>query len=197
MLTHGTGATTLAAAAGTAMALAVVAALSALFTGLADISGYGDESSRYLSVDLGISLPALLLASSVIGALGVLDDATVSQASTVNALRRVNPSLTARQLFSTAMDVGRSHVAATINTLVLTYVGAALPLLLLIYAGGAGVGGTLNAEPVAQEVVITVAGSVGLMAAIPLTTAIACLLAVRLPQRMLEQEQAEGCAHAH
>jgi uncharacterized membrane protein len=112
----------------------------------------------------------------VIGALGVLDDVTISQASTVLALRHVNPSLGFRELFMRALQVGRDHVTATVNTLVLVYVGAALPILLLFSATDLGVGEAVNFEIVAKEIVATLVGSIGLIAAVPITTALAATL---------------------
>jgi uncharacterized membrane protein len=130
----------------------------------------------------------------VIGALGVLDDLTVTQASTVLALRRANPSLGFRRLFEGAISVGHDHIAATVNTLVLAYAGAALPVLLIFSLGGTSFGDALNSESVATEVVATLVGSIGLIAAVPLTTALAALLAVRLAPESLPDEHA---GHAH
>jgi uncharacterized membrane protein len=115
----------------------------------------------------------------VIGALGVLDDLTVSQASTVLALRQANPALRARELYRAAVAVGQDHVAATVNTLVLAYAGASLPVLLIFSLGDTSFGDAVNAEAVASEVVATLVGSIGLVAAVPVTTGLAALLAVR------------------
>jgi uncharacterized membrane protein len=114
----------------------------------------------------------------VIAALGVLDDVTVSQSSTVLALRGAAPELGFRELFGRALTVGRDHVSATVNTLVLAYVGASLPVLLIFSASDIGVSEALNLEIVAKEVVATLVGSIGLIAAVPLTTALAALLAL-------------------
>ncbi len=131
----------------------------------------------------------------VIGALGVLDDVTVSQASTVMALRAANPSLRFRPLSTLAMRVGRDHVSATVNTLVLAYVGASLPLVLLFSSGQLGFFDVLNFELVEKEVVATLVGSIGLIAAVPITTALAAALAVSLPAGRLAT--AGGHGHAH
>jgi uncharacterized membrane protein len=114
----------------------------------------------------------------VIAALGVLDDVTVSQASTVMALRSANPALAFRELFARAMRVGRDHVSATVNTLVLAYVGASLPVLLIFSSAELGLGDALELEVVASEVVATLVGSIGLIAAVPVTTALAAALAL-------------------
>jgi uncharacterized membrane protein len=130
----------------------------------------------------------------VIGALGVLDDVTISQASTVLALRRANPALRLRGLFSLALEVGRDHVSATVNTLVLAYVGASLPILLIFSAADLGVVNAVNLEVVAKEIVATLVGSIGLISAVPVTTALAALLAVREDPDSLEDH---GHSHAH
>jgi uncharacterized membrane protein len=128
----------------------------------------------------------------IIGALGVLDDLTVSQASTVMALRRAAPHRSAVALYREALTVGRDHVAATVNTLVLAYVGAALPVLLIFSVGGTTFGQAVNIEQVAQEILATLVGSIGLVVAVPVTTALAALLAVRIPQETLRRH-----AHGH
>jgi uncharacterized membrane protein len=131
----------------------------------------------------------------VIGALGVLDDVTISQASTVMALRRANPGLAFRRLGELALDVGRDHVSATVNTLVLAYVGASLPILLLFSAADLGVGNALNLEVVAKEVVATLVGSIGLIAAVPITTALTALLALSVAPEEIEDDDGHGHAH--
>jgi uncharacterized membrane protein len=134
-------------------------------------------------------------AGMVIGALGVLDDVTVSQASAVMALRRANPAQTARQLYHGALAVGRDHVAATVNTLVLAYAGASLPVLLLFSVGDTPFSEAVNNEAVAANIVATLVGSIGLIAAVPLTTGLAALLAVHLSPDELETEGHAGHAH--
>ena len=126
------------------------------------------EEAAFLQLgQADLSLDGLLLAGIVIGALGVLDDVTISQASTVLALRHANPSLGFRELFGRALQVGRDHVSATGSTLVLAYMGAALPILLLFSATELGVSDAVNFEIVAKEIVATLVGSIGLIAAVP------------------------------
>lgn len=138
-----------------------------------------------------LSLEGLVLAGMLVAALGVLDDVTVSQASTVIALRRANPALHARRLFGEALTVGRDHLGATVNTLVLAYVGAALPILLIFANQATSFSTALNNESVAEQVVAMSVGSIGLVAAVLLTTGLAVVLARRLP------ESALGDAHDH
>jgi uncharacterized membrane protein len=194
-LAHGLGAKSLAALLGTAASLLLTAGLAVLFTDLTHLTGLASEEAVFLQFGQGgVSLEGLLLAGMVIGALGVLDDVTISQASTVLALRRTDPSLGFRALFGRALEVGRDHVSATVNTLVLAYVGAALPILLIFSAADLGVADATNLEVVAKEVVATLVGSIGLIAAVPVTTALAALLALSTRP---EQLTAGGGAHTH
>jgi uncharacterized membrane protein len=191
-LAHGGGPKTLAAVLGTAATLLLTALLALIFTNAAHLTGFSSEEATFLRLaGANLSLEGLLLAGMVIAALGVLDDVTVSQASTVLALRSANPALRFRELFSLAQRVGRDHVSATVNTLVLAYVGAALPVLLIFSASDLGVGEALSTEIVAKEVVATLVGSIGLIAAVPLTTALAALLALD------EAPEALGEVHTH
>ena len=111
----------------------------------------------------------------VIGALGVLDDVTISQSSTVLALRGPIPRSAFASCSGARMRVGRDHVSATVNTLVLAYVGASLPVLLIFSSGELGFFDAANVELVAKEIVATLVGSIGLIAAVPITTALALL----------------------
>jgi uncharacterized membrane protein len=176
-LSHGWSATTRAAAAGTAVALLATIGLAHLAVDLTALTGLSSEDVQLVRFATGrpIDVRGLLLAGIIVGTLGVLDDVTVSQASTVAALRRLDPTAPARRVAAEALRVGRDHIAATVNTLFLAYAGAALPLLILFSVGGAPVGETLTSELVAQEVVRTLVGSIGLVLAVPLTTAIAAL----------------------
>jgi uncharacterized membrane protein len=177
-LAHGLGPKSLAALLGTAASLVLTALLALLFTNLTHLTGLASEEAIFLQVgNADVSLQGLLLAGMVIGALGVLDDVTISQASTVLALRRADITLGFRRLFGMALNVGRDHVSATVNTLVLAYVGAALPILLLFSAADLGVSEAANLEVVAKEIVATLVGSIGLIVAVPMTTALAALLA--------------------
>jgi uncharacterized membrane protein len=192
-LSHGGGPKSLSALLGTAASLLLTAGLAVLFTELTHLTGLSSEEAAFLQLgQADLSLEGLLLAGMVIGALGVLDDVTISQASTVLALRQANPSFRFRELFGRALEVGRDHVSATVNTLVLAYVGAALPILLLFSATELGVGDAVNYEIVAKEIVATLVGSIGLIAAVPITTALAAALALgEAPERLPED------AHPH
>jgi uncharacterized membrane protein len=184
-LVHGGGAKSLAACLGTSMALLLTLGLADFFTSLGHLSGLTTDEAVYLQSTTHVSIRGLLLAGMVIGALGVLGDTTVTQASTVMALRRANPSLSWAGLVGHATSVGRDHIAATVNTLVLAYTGAALPILIIFSIGGTSFGSAVNSEAVAEPIVATLVGSIGLIAAVPVTTALAALLALHLPERQL------------
>jgi hypothetical protein len=106
---------------------------------------------------------------------------------------RANPALGFRRLFTGALGVGHDHIAATVNTLVFAYAGASLPVLLIFSIGGTTFTDAINSESVAEEVVATLVGSIGLIASMPITTAIAALLALKLRDR----ELGEAHLHAH
>lgn len=191
-LAHGLSPVTLAACLGTAAALVITVLLAELFVDLAHITGFASEEATILrAASEELSIQGLLLAGIVIAALGVLDDLTVTQASTVAALRRARPDLTAAAVFREALKVGQDHVVATVNTLVLAYAGASLPVLLIFSVADRPFQDTVNGEVVAAEIVATLVGSIGLVLAVPITTALAALIAVRTPA------EAFGEVHAH
>ncbi len=180
-LTEGFGRVTLAAVLGTSAALLLTAVLAAAFTAAAAFSALqGSEEIAFLIPLTGdrLDLSGILLAATVFGALGVLDDVTVTQAATVDELHRSDPAAGRGAVIARAMRVGRSHIAATVNTLMLAYLGVGLPLLLLFALAGQDPLTVLNGEIVAVEVIRALVGSIGIVAAVPLTTAVAALLGV-------------------
>lgn len=181
LLTEGPSRVTGAAALGTVAALCLTAVLAALFTAAAEFTALqGSEEIAFLIPLVGdrIDLQGILLAATVFGALGVLDDVTVTQAATVEQLHHARPEASRRGVIGRAMMVGRSHIAATVNTLMLAYLGAGLPLLLLFALAGQAPLTVLNGEIVAVEVIRALVGSIGIVAAVPLTTLLAALLIV-------------------
>ncbi len=176
-LAHGFTAGTTIALLGSLSSLGLVTLLALVAVRAAGITGLGDGESQVLSVTASaLDLRGLLVAGIVVGVLGSLDDVTITQVSTVAALRRADPSLSARQLYAGAIRVGRDHVASSVNTLVLAYAGASLPLLLLFAQGGQPVGRVVTGELVAVEVIRMLVGSIGLVASVPLTTALAAIV---------------------
>ncbi len=197
-LAHGVNPMTGAAIVGTAVALGVTIVLGVLFIDQVHLTGFTSEEAnlaRFAIPDLDPK--GLVLAGLIIAALGVLDDVTVSQASTVFALRGANPKLGWTQLFTRAMGVGRDHIASTVNTLVLAYAGASLALLVLFSTSGVAVAELVTSEVIAEEVVKTLVGSIGLISAVPLTTALAASLAVRTPAERLHGVHAHVHGHGH
>ena len=178
-LSHGFSAKTTAAVVGTSAALLVTGVLAVVFVSATHLTGFASEEARLANVEVGgLSLRGLLLAGIIIGGLGVLDDVTMSQASTVFQLRRANTALGFGELVRGALSVGRDHIAATVNTLFLAYAGASLPLLILFAGSPDPLGTVVTSEMVAVEIVRTLVGSVGLIAAVPITTALAAALAI-------------------
>ena len=175
-LAHGLNPNTTVALLGTLASLVVIAALATLFVHLARLTGLSDEAAQVLRVTAEAVDPrGILIAGTVIGALGVLDDVTVTQVSAVSELRRADATLGRRDLYRSAVRIGQDHVASTVNTLVLAYVGASLPLTLLFLQGGAPWGRVAAQEVVAVEIVRTLVGSIGLVLSVPFTTALAAL----------------------
>ncbi len=167
-----------AALAGLTLSLVLTGLLAVVFVRWGQYSGYGTEEAGFLTAaGVQLDLPKLLLAGIILGAVGVLDDVAVGQASAVFELHRANPGLGWLALFRHGMSIGRDHVSSMVNTLLLAYAGAALPLLLLFSVYTEPLGITLNRELVAEEIVRTLLGSLGLILAVPLTSLLASLLA--------------------
>lgn len=170
-LAHGFGIGTAVALLSTFVSLTVTALLAWLFVGATNLTGLSDESSILLGgLAEGIDPRGILLAGIVIGALGVLDDVTVTQVSAVWELKRLSPAMTTRELVAPALRIGRDHISSTVNTLFLAYAGAALPLLLLFTEAAQGVGNVITREIVATEVVRALVGSIGLVSSVPIST---------------------------
>ena len=174
-LTHGVNAQTSVALVGTIAALALTAVLGDGFIALSKFTGLSQDPSGYLAAYADLDLQGLMVAGLVIGALGVLDDVTVTQATAVWELSAANPDASRGALIGAGLRIGRAHVASVVNTLVLAYAGAALPTLLLFAASKAPSSYTVSTEEVAIQVVSGLVGSLGLIAAVPLTTALAAL----------------------
>jgi uncharacterized membrane protein len=175
-LTHGVNVHTSVAVLGTLASLVLTGVLGAAFIASTALTGFADEQTLYLSIMNGqVDMRGLLLAGVIIGALGVLDDVTVTQATAVAELA---PTANSRlELYRAATRVGRAHVASAVNTIVLAYAGASLPLLLLVAAGGQDVSDLLTSQFLAQEIVRAAVGTIGLVAAVPITTGLAALVA--------------------
>jgi uncharacterized membrane protein len=200
-LTYGWTLKTHAAVLSMILILLLTGALSLVFVFFARLNGSGDENVMFLMqlMETPINLRGLLLGGMIIGALGVLDDLVTTQASAVFELHHANPDLGFRGLYNSAMRIGQDHVAATVNTLVLAYAGASLPMLLMFSLARGDYGYLVNFSFIAEEVVRTLVGSLGLIAAVPLTTAIAIGFALRAESLGWARQflGPEGGGHVH
>lgn len=203
-LTYGWNLKTHASVLSMLITLSIAGTLALVFVGLTRLTGYGDESSMFLMQYSAVQIDprGLLLGGMIIGSLGVLDDLVTSQSAAVAEIHDANPALGFRRVFEKAMRVGRDHVAATVNTLVLAYTGASLPLLLMFTLAKGNYGYLLNSEYIAEEVVRTLVGSLGLMAAVPISTLFATALIVHQDRLgawgpLLGPEAADGNSHSH
>ena len=175
--THGFSLMTTVALAGTLTALGLTLGISWIFFELAQFSGYSSEEAFVLPfLAESLDVRGLLLGGTIIAALGALDDVTVTQAATVLELSARNNALSTRQLMMSGLRVGREHIASTVNTLLLAYAGSSIPLLLLFAVSEQSLGDVANSELIAIELVRTLCGSIGLVAALPITTYLAALL---------------------
>ncbi|MEU5765746.1 YibE/F family protein [Streptomyces asoensis] len=176
-LCHGLSARTSVAVLGTLISLLLIGILGSLFIDWAALTGNTDDNTGLIhGLYPSIDMSGLLLAGIIIGSLGVLDDVTVTQTSAVWELHEANPAMGWRGLYRAGIRIGRDHIASVVNTLVLAYAGAALPLLLLFSIAQSSVGSVANSELVAEEIVRTLVGSIGLVASVPVTTALAALV---------------------
>jgi uncharacterized membrane protein len=163
---------------GTLSALALTVVLATVFTDLAHFTGAQNEDALLVSIGTStVNLKSLVLAGMVLGALGALNDITVTQAAAVGELRLHNPTMSRRTLYRSGLKIGRDHISSTVNTLALAYAGASLPLLMLFTLSAQSLGTVANGEIVAVEIVATLVGSIGLVAAVPVSTALAVLVA--------------------
>lgn len=177
-LAHGFNAMTTTAVLGTLTSLTITGVLALVFVEAVKFTGFGSEEAVFLQMAAQqVNLQGLLLGGIVIGTLGVLDDVTVTQASAVWELHRTNPTLGSLGLYRAGVRIGRDHIASTVNTLVLAYAGASLPLLILFSLADTPFAQIVTSEIVAEEIVRTLVGSIGLVAAVPLTTGLAALVA--------------------
>lgn len=175
ILSHGFNRKMMVAMVATLFTLIITGLLIVFFVDWANLTGLASEEAGFLQAmnPNAINFKNLLIAGMLIATLGVLDDITISQAAVVEELKKANSDLKFWPLFRRAMSVGRDHIASMINTLILAYTGASFPLLLLFLHSGQSLGLTLNFEIIADEIIRTLSGSIGLILAVPLTTILA------------------------
>lgn len=193
-LAHGISIRTTSALFGTLVGLVLTAVLGVMATGWSNLTGVGSEDDRLLvAVAPAVNLSGVVAAAMVVAGLGVLNDVTVTQASAVWELRAAKPMAEAREIFTSAMRIGRDHIASSVYTLVFAYAGSAMTILLLIVAYQRGLAEMATTEQIGQEVVRTLVGAIGLVLAVPATTAIAVLLAPQAStQRAAPEAPASG-----
>lgn len=163
---------------GMLVSLAFTGGLAIVWTRLAFLTGFGSEETMFLqAVGAGVEMRGLLLAGMIIGAAGVLDDVILAQAVTVFELADADATLPRREIYRRGMKIGVAHLASMVNTLVLAYASAALPLMILFYLYPEPWYLTINRELIAEEIVRALVGSIGLMLAVPLTTFIGAWVA--------------------
>lgn len=189
-VTHGVTRTTLAAFSGALLTVLIAIGLAEFFVYAAHLSGFADDAATMVTfaLDVELNMQGLLLGALIIGALGIVDDLAVTQVATVGELRRSGVRGT-KALYAGAMRVGREHLGAVVNTLVLAYAGASLPLLILFTHSPASVSFLLNSEVIAVEIVRAAIGGVALALVIPVATYLAILANVP-PEK-------EGSGHHH
>lgn len=175
MLTHGFNRGALIAFLGTTLAVCITGFFALYAIRLVHLTGIPSETEWYLALNAGhsIDLLGLLLGGIIIGVLGALDDIAITQVATVQELYAANTQLTPYDVYTRAMRVGKAHVGSLVNTLALAYTGAALPLLLLFYSGGASGVPFTNLEVFATEIVRILVSSIGLVLTVPITTVLA------------------------
>lgn len=199
--THGFNKRSLIAFSGTVITVLITGILASFVVSGTHLTGFGSHESTYLDFNSEIQLDfvGLLLAGIIIGVLGVLDDISITQVAVVRELYAVNSNLNRKEVFTRALRVGKEHVSALVNTLVLAYVGVGLPLILYVSTLGiSDLGLVLNSEVFATEIVRTIIGSIGLILSVPLTTFLAAVFLENSKGKPLtEKEKHEGCAHAH
>ena len=173
-LAHGFNKKTTIAIISSIISLIITAALASIFTQIGHLTGLSSEEAGMLSIDQGnLNMKGILLAGIVIGALGVLDDITISQAAIVDELATTAKLTKAKDLYSRSMVIGKDHITSMVNTLVLAYAGASLPLLLIFTNNPHPFSEIINYELIAEEIIRTLVGSIGLILAVPITTMIA------------------------
>jgi len=179
-----------AAMIGMMISLMLTGVLAWMFVGWTRLTGMSVEESSYLVFELGpdLNFRGLVLGGIIIGTLGVLDDICIGQSSAIFELVNANRDLSWQQLFRRSLNIGRDHIAAMVNTLLLAYVGASLPLMLVFSIYQEPIWRRINREPIAEEIVRTLVGSLGLVLAVPITSLVASLMARWAVQRDRERE---------
>lgn len=194
--THGFTMRSLVAFSGTVLSIGITGLLATLAVEWLSLSGFFSDETVYLNftTDGALDFRGLLLGGMIIGVLGVLDDIAITQVAVVSELKRALPTASVRTIYTRALRVGREHVSALVNTIVLAYAGVSLPLLLWFYGSDASFGMIVNNEVFATEIARTIVGSIGLILTVPITTALAAAFATKL---VATGDDVAGHVHSH
>lgn len=197
-ITHGRSKITYAAMLGCFISIFITVILSYIIIIKSKITGFVDDTSSYLYFNSNgnIDFTLLVIASIIIGVIGVVDDGAITQARIVAELKDLNKTLTNNEYYKRAMNVGKDHAGAMINTLILAYTSSALPLLLLFYTSNTDKAVIINKEIIATEILRSLIGSIGLLLAIPITTYIAVIL-IKNGDQVNEHTHNHGNSHSH
>ncbi len=195
--THGINRESAVAYAGTMIAVGLTVMFAMFAVSLTSLTGFASEGSVALNFITrgGVDLTSLLLAAIIIGVLGVLDDIAVTQAAVVTELFSADKTQSRKTVFVKALRVGREHVGALVNTLVLAYTGAALPVLLYYYASASSISMSLSSELFATEIVRMIVGSVGLIVTVPIVTGLAVWYLKDYQPKHASQRSHHGHSH--
>ena len=197
--THGFNRESAVAYGGTMLAVLLTGLLAFVAVAQARLTGFVTDESVFLNfaTDGSLNFTGLLLGAIIIGVLGVLDDIAVTQAAVVTELFNSNKSLTAREVYNKALRVGREHVGALVNTLVLAYVGASLPLLMYFHLSPVGFWSLINSELFATEIIRAVVGSIGLIMTVPIVTGLAVYFLRGYAPKHGHHHHGHAHGHAH
>jgi uncharacterized membrane protein len=192
--THGFNRESLVAYSGTMLAVGLTGILAIIAVSATELSGFASDESVYLNFNTNglLDFTGLLLGAIIVGVLGVLDDIAVTQAAVVVELYNSNSKLSPREVYKRALRVGREHVGALVNTLVLAYAGASLPLLMYFYLAPVGFWSLINSELFATEIIRAVVGSIGLIMTVPIVTGLAVWYL-----KDYESKHSHGHSHGH
>jgi uncharacterized membrane protein len=192
--THGFNRESFVAYGGTMLAVGLTGILAIIAVSASSLTGFASDESVYLNfnTDGVLDFTGLLLGAIIVGVLGVLDDIAVTQAAVVVELYGSNKSLSPREVYRRALRVGREHVGALVNTLVLAYAGASLPLLMYFYLAPVGFWSLINSELFATEIIRAVVGSIGLILTVPIVTGLAVWYL-----KDYESKHSHGHSHGH
>jgi uncharacterized membrane protein len=175
-LSHGINKKTHVAVVSTFISLVITSIFAAISVNLAKLTGFSSDEAMFLKLgNSAINMKGILLSGIIIGFLGVMDDVTVSQAAIVTKLAKTKRNMNVTNLYKNAMDIGKDHITSMINTLIFVYAGASLPLLLMFIQSDANAFEVLNTEIIADEIVRTLVGSIGLIISVPIATLLAAL----------------------